>query len=172
MSKKARRPARAATRPARRTLKAVPKRPKAAKPTPPAGERRTRNPESLRLRAIQPSLTVNDLERSVRFYIEVLGFILADRWLDDRGSLRGVMLKAGACELGLAQDDWARGKDRKKGEGLRLWCQTAQDIDALAGRIKEAGGRLTEEPTTPSWGRRMLAIDDPDGFHITIVQQG
>ena len=50
----------------------------------------------------------------------------------DGGVLRGVMLKAGACDLGLSQDDWAKGRDRKKGEGMRIWCQTAQDIDALA----------------------------------------
>jgi uncharacterized glyoxalase superfamily protein PhnB len=134
-------------------------------------ERRRQDPATLRLRAFQPSLTVNDLARSVTFYTDVLGFIVSQRWKDDKGVLRGVMLKAGASELGLSQDDWAKGRDREKGLGVRLWCTTAQDVDALATRIRSAGGRLTEGPMTQSWGGRSLSIDDPDGFHWTIYAE-
>ena len=74
-------------------------------------DRRRKDPQSLRLRAIEPSLTVNDLERSVRFYTEALGFFVSERWTDN-GVLRGVMLKAGVCSLGLSQDDWSKGRDR------------------------------------------------------------
>jgi uncharacterized glyoxalase superfamily protein PhnB len=134
-------------------------------------ERRKRDPETLRLRAFEPSLTVNDVQRSLRFYTDVLGFIEGRRWNDDGGKLQGAMLKAGVCELGLSQDNWAKGRDRAKGEGFRLWCRTEQDIDALASRIKRAGHALTEEPKTQSWGARSLAVDDPDGFHITIYRE-
>lgn len=134
-------------------------------------EARRQEPQTLRLRAFQPSFTVGDLERSIRFYTAALGFIVGERWHRD-GVLRGVMLKAGACELALSQDDWAKGRDRKKGDGVRIWCQTTQDIDALAARIKAAGSSLTEEPTTQSWGGRSLSVDDPDGFHLTICRTG
>lgn len=133
-------------------------------------ERRTRQPESLRLRAFEPSFTVNDLDRSRRFYTEVLGFFEAQQWEDNAGVLRGVMLKAGACEFGLSQDDWAKGRDRLKGVGVRLWCRTEQDIDALAARIQAAGHSLTEGPTDQPWGVRSLSVDDPDGFHLTIYR--
>lgn len=133
-------------------------------------ERRRQRPETLRLRAFQPGFTVNDLEQSMRFYQDILGFIVAERW-SDAGVLRGVTLKAGLCQLGLSQDDWTKGRDRKKGEGVRIWCGTAQDIDALARRIKAAGGRLTEEPKDQPWGMRRLSIDDPDGYHLTIYQE-
>ena len=133
-------------------------------------ERRRQDPETLRLRALEPSFTVNDLDRSLRFYTEVLGFIVGERWTDG-GVLRGVMLKAGACGLRLSQDDWAKGRDRKKGEGMRIWCETAQDIDALAARIKAAGGRLTEEPKDQPWGARSLSVADPDGFPLTIYRE-
>lgn len=133
-------------------------------------ERRRREPETLRLRGIEPSLTVNDLKHSLRFYTDVLGFIVGERWTDG-GVLRGAMLKAGACGLGLSQDDWAKGRDRKKGDGMRIWLRTAQNIDALATRIKAAGGRLTQEPKDESWGGRSLSIADPDGFHLTIYAE-
>jgi uncharacterized glyoxalase superfamily protein PhnB len=143
-------------------------RPRAAAST---KERRRQQPQTLRLRAFQPSLTVSELDRSIRYYTDVLGFIVSQRWNDDKGVLRGVMLKAGACELGLSQDDWAKGRDRQKGVGVRLWTTTAQDVDALAGRIKSAGGQITEGPRDQSWGGRSLSVDDPDGFHWTIYSE-
>ncbi len=133
-------------------------------------ERRRRTPESLRLRAIEPSLTVDDLERSIRFYTDVLGFFVAERWTEG-AVLRGVMLKAGACQLALTQDDWSKGRHRQKGQGLRLWCKTAQDIDALARRIVAEGGRPTDGPTDQSWGARSLTVMDPDGFGLTFYHE-
>jgi catechol 2,3-dioxygenase-like lactoylglutathione lyase family enzyme len=127
-------------------------------------------PETLRLKSFTPSITVNDLSKSLAFYTDGLGFIVAERWAHG-DVLQGVMLKAGACELGLAQDDWKLGKDRKKGQGLRIWCDTAQDIDAIAARLKAAGFPLTEEPEDrPAWGVRSFSVDDPDGFHLTIAR--
>jgi catechol 2,3-dioxygenase-like lactoylglutathione lyase family enzyme len=133
-------------------------------------ERRRQDPQTLRLRTIEPGFTVNDLQRSLRFYTDVLGFVVGERFIDG-GVLRGVILKAGACGLGLSQDDWAKGRDRKKGEGMRIWCQTVQDIDALAARIKGAGGQLTEGPKDEPWGGRSLSVVDPDGFRISIYRE-
>ena len=140
-------------------------RKKAAAPSRP----QRRQPETLRLRSIMPSLTTNDLEASIEFYTDVLGFVIGERW-NDNGKLVGVGLKAGSCELGLSQDDWAKGRDRRKGEGIRIFCETVQDVDALAARIKAAGHRLTQEPMTQSWGVRSIGLDDPDGFHWTIYR--
>ena len=162
----------AKSRPARPAPKAARRRP-AAKParrTAPAKRTKARrSPETLRLRSFTPNITVNDLAQSMAFYSDVLGFMVSERWTDNAGGLRGVMLRAGACELGLSQDDWAKGRDRQKGEGMRLWCETAQDVDALAGRIKAAGHALTEEPKDGPWGRN-FSLDDPDGYHLTFGQ--
>ena len=69
----------------------------------------------------------------------------------------------------LGQDDFAKGRDRVKGTALRFYCQTNQDIDALAAAIRERGGKLTQEPTDQPWGRRDFAVVDPDGFNISIA---
>jgi catechol 2,3-dioxygenase-like lactoylglutathione lyase family enzyme len=132
-------------------------------------EKRRRDPETLRLRSIAPNMTVNDLERSKAFYTDVLGFIVKDRWTDDAGTLRGLTLQAGVCELNLSQDDWAKGRDRKKGVGVRIMGETAQDVDALAARVKAAGLTLAHEPRD-EWGVRAFSIDDPDGYHITLYR--
>jgi len=133
-------------------------------------DRRKSERETLRLRATNAMFTVTDLERSIRFYTEVLGFVVSDRYHGNDGALQGVMLKAGVCELGLSQDDWAKGKDRQRGVAVRIWCTTAQDIDALAQRIKGRNYPLTNEPADESFGGRSLSLDDPDGFHLSIYR--
>ena len=68
----------------------------------------------------------------------------------------------------VGQDDFAKGKDRQKGIGLRLYCVSDQDIAELAAAIKARGGTLEQEPTDQPWGARDLAVADPDGFKISI----
>jgi uncharacterized glyoxalase superfamily protein PhnB len=128
-----------------------------------------KKPETFRARELTPSLTVNDLQQSLAWYERVLGFTVEDRWETD-GVLRGVELKAGTARLMLNQDDWARGRERHKGEGVRLWFSTAQKLDDLAADITARGGRLDHEPRTMPWGDRTFAISDPDGYHLTIAQ--
>jgi catechol 2,3-dioxygenase-like lactoylglutathione lyase family enzyme len=131
-------------------------------------DRRKSERETLRLRSVSPIFTVTDLDRSVRFYTDVLGFIVGQRYTGSDGALQGVMLKAGVSELGLSQDDWKKGRDRQRGVAVSVWCTTVQDIDALAKRIKAGGHALTQEPKDESFGGRSLALDDPDGFHLSI----
>jgi catechol 2,3-dioxygenase-like lactoylglutathione lyase family enzyme len=125
-------------------------------------------PESLRLRAITPNFTVNDVEQSIAWYRDGLGFFVAERW-EEGGELKGVMLKAGACHLGLAQDDFGKGRDRPKGVGFRIWCETLQDVDAVAARLRAFGGRLLEEPGE-HWDTYSFTAEDPDGFKITVAR--
>lgn len=128
-----------------------------------------RQPETLRLRASNPGFTVADIKRSVAWYQTVLGCVVVDRWERD-GKLMGATLRAGVVDFYLGQDDWRKGRDRHKGEGFRLYCVTAQDVESLAVAIKARGGTLLHEPQTEPWGERDFALADPDGFKITISQ--
>jgi catechol 2,3-dioxygenase-like lactoylglutathione lyase family enzyme len=127
-----------------------------------------RHPESLRLRSIAPSFTVDDLQRSLAWYEQGLGFSLSERW-EEGGRLLGVMLRAGSCQLGLSQDDFSKGRDRVKGVGFRIWCDTAQDVDAIAARLQAFGGTFVEEPGD-HWDAYSFTAEDPDGFRITIAR--
>ena len=127
-----------------------------------------RQPETLRLRTITPGLTVNDLQRSLDFYVEGLGFTVKERW-EREGKLQGVMLVAGRCELGLGQDDWAKGRDRVKGVGFRIYAETTQDLDKIAERLR-AHGIAAGGPQDSPWGERVLNVADPDGFQITLTR--
>ena len=124
-------------------------------------------PESLRLRAITPGITVDDLDASLAWYRDVVGFTVKDLWkVEDE--VRGAELVAGDTTLLIGQDDWAKGRDRTKGVGFRLYLTTAQDVDELAAGIKERGGTLESEPADMPWGGRAFSLVDPSGFNLTI----
>ena len=123
--------------------------------------------EALKLNEASPGLTVNDLQKSLAWYRDVLGFGVEERW-EQEGKLMGVSLRAGGVTFMIGQDDWKKGRDRKKGEGFRLFCETSQDVDALAKKIEARGGTLDQKPTDQPWGYRDFAVSDPDGFKITI----
>jgi uncharacterized glyoxalase superfamily protein PhnB len=121
----------------------------------------------LQAKTLVPSVTANDMTKSVRFYTEGLGFAIQEEWKEE-GVLKGVMLEAGKIMLGVSQDDFSKGKDRVKGVGARLHIETDQDIEALARQVKEAGFTLDSEPGKLAWGPVGFSVTDPDGFKLTI----
>lgn len=130
-----------------------------------AGGTARAQPESLRARTLSASLTVKDLQTSLAWYRDVLGFTV-DREYERDGRLMAVAIKAGAVRILLGQDDGFKGMDRVKGEGFSLQLTTAQSVDALARRVTERGGTLASEPTDTPWGARVFRVQDPDGFRL------
>ena len=125
--------------------------------------------EALQISAIVPNFTVDDLQKSVTFY-EALGFAVDERW-EEGGVLLGVMLRAGQSQIGLSQDDWKKGRDRKKGIGVRLSFSTTQNVDEIAARAKAAGVQLKSEPHDTEWKSRAFEVTDPSGFLLTIYSE-
>ncbi len=156
--------------------KKTPKRKKAArKPAKPSARKSTRAAAAgarkgggVSLASVAPSLTVDDIRASLDWYTKVLGFTVAERWEVD-GVVQGAGLKAGNVRFYIGQDDWKKGRDRRKGEGLRLYCETSQDLDALARAIVARGGKLDHGPVDQPWGSRDFGLTDPNGFKITIA---
>jgi uncharacterized glyoxalase superfamily protein PhnB len=156
----------AARKPAKTVRAKKTSRPKAS----PAPMRPRAGYRPLALRSASPSFTVNDLDRSVSWYRDVLGFGVEETWKDDDGKVVGVSLKAGDVSFMVGQDDWKKGRDRKKGEGFRIYCETQKNVDDLAKQIETKGGRLDSGPTDQPWGVRDISLTDPDGFKITIAK--
>ncbi len=133
-------------------------------------ETKRAQPESFRGRELTASLTVKDLQKSLTWYRDVVGFTVNEMY-EREGKLMGVSLKAGDVRLLIGQDDGAKGWDRVKGEGFSLQITTAQNVDELAKRIKETGGTLDMEPTDMPWGARVFRLHDPDGFKVAISSE-
>jgi uncharacterized glyoxalase superfamily protein PhnB len=135
-----------------------------------AGADRRAHPESFRARALSASLTATDLQKSLAWYRDVMGFTV-DQQYEREGTLRAVALKAGSVRILLGQDDGAKGWDRAKGEGLSLMFTTAQNVDEVAERIRQRGGTLDSEPMDMPWGARVFRVRDPDGFRLAISSE-
>ena len=114
------------------------------------------------------SLTCNDIDASVRWYQQVLGFEVQPFERD--GKLVGAIISAGDIRIVLNQEDGKLGWDRKKGQGfyLQINVASAADVDAAAARIKAAGGKLISEPADRPWGARMFQFNDLDGFKLGV----
>jgi len=131
------------------------------------GRAATADAESFSASALSLSLTVKDLQKSLSWYRDVVGFAV-DRMVERDGKLRGVALKSGPVRILINQDDGAKGWERIKGEGFSVQLTTEQSIDAVAGRIKARGGKLETEPTDMPWGARVFRLRDPDGYKLSI----
>lgn len=119
---------------------------------------------------LMASLTVADLEKSLAWYRDVVGFTI-DREHVREGKRMAVSLKAGDVRILIGQDNGAKGTDRVKGEGFSLMVTTSRNIDELAARIREAGGIMETEPKDTPWGGRAFRLQDPDGFKIAISSE-
>lgn len=123
--------------------------------------------QTLQGQALSASLTVKDLEKSLAWYRDVVGFTV-DQKYEREGRLMAVSLKAGDVRILINQDDGAKGWDRVKGEGFSLQITTGQNVDDIANGIKERGGKLESEPTDMRWGARVFRLHDLDGFKLVI----
>jgi uncharacterized glyoxalase superfamily protein PhnB len=135
-----------------------------------AGSRLDSDEMNLSGSALSASLTVNDINTSLAWYRDVLGFSV-DQKFEREGKLMAVSLKAGEARILITQDDFSRGRDREKGLGFSMMITTSQNIDGLAEGIKSRGGALDSEPFDSPWGQRAFRLHDPDGFRFAISSE-
>ena len=110
----------------------------------------------------RPVLHVTDVEASLRFYVNRLGFASPWRYEED-GRACVAQVERQGCALILA-NNWPE----KIGKGLMFislnGTREAQisALDALRAELKARGVSVKEG----SWGYRLLVIDDPDGNQL------
>jgi uncharacterized glyoxalase superfamily protein PhnB len=109
-----------------------------------------------------PALAVHDIEKSSRWYQDVLGFthvftmpgLVHLRWT----KYADLLLRASPPIL------------ETKGIGITLnYAVTDGTLDALAARAKKAGAIFIQEPGDRPWNARDFTIADPDGFALTFT---
>ena len=109
-------------------------------------------------------LAVQNLERSTRFYIEILGFQLDP--VDAKGwsflSLDSFKLMLGECA-----DEVAAGETGNHSWFVRL---TIEGLDEYHREISSRGAEVIAEPADKRWGLREFVIRTPDGHRIMFAE--
>jgi catechol 2,3-dioxygenase-like lactoylglutathione lyase family enzyme len=113
----------------------------------------------------RPVLHVKDVEASLRFYVNRLGFTSPWRYEED-GRAHVAQVERQGCALILA-DTWPE----KIGKGLMFISLNVElatpeaeiaALDVLRAELEARGVAVNEG----SWGYRLLVVDDPDGNQL------
>lgn len=105
----------------------------------------------------------SDLERSERFYRDVVGLHVYREY--GSGDERGVVFFLGGGFLELSGAARSVGDDRR----MALWLQVP-DIAEAEAELRAKGVVIEEPPERKPWGLWEMAIRDPDGLRLVIVE--
>jgi lactoylglutathione lyase len=113
---------------------------------------------------------VQDLERTVRFYTEVLGLEEVRRHESPRGS-RLVFLKAPQSEETVEICQFDASGPVTVGPDLTHLAFEVPDLAAFAAHAAAKGYPLSDGPTTSSTGTTFAFIDAPEGYEIELIER-
>ena len=114
------------------------------------------------VKQVVPFFMVTDMDRSLRYYTEGLGFTLEHKWTPD-GKIRWCWLELGGAALMLQVYLKSGVPTEKLGQGVSLWFQ-CEDAIALYHALKSRGIAAAE----PFVGNSMwdVMLTDPDGYSL------
>ena len=108
----------------------------------------------------RPVLFVADVNRAIRFYVDVLGFW--KKWHEGEGAGTVCQVNRGDCEIILCEHATRRDK-------ARLFIEL--NVDELTELRRELLERAVPSKET-WWGYDSIQIDDPDGNELLFPTEG
>jgi catechol 2,3-dioxygenase-like lactoylglutathione lyase family enzyme len=122
------------------------------------------------VRELRLAVTVEDYERALAFYRDVLGLPVVQAWDTSTGS--GAILDAGRATLELLSVAQAELVDRiEVGERvagpIRLALEV-EDSEQTAGELVAGGAELLAQPVVTPWSHRNVRLRGPDGMQLTL----
>lgn len=119
---------------------------------------------------IMPILAVSDLEKSLSFYTEKLGFEKMISFPGPDGSLVFAFVGLGpAVNIGLQLSPTPEGT-RGDGAVFMIYLPDGQEIDPYYEQVKAKGVAIETEIADQYWGDRTFSVKDPDGFYLTLAK--
>jgi lactoylglutathione lyase len=113
---------------------------------------------------------VNDLERTVKFYRDVLGLEAIKRHKSPRGS-ELVFLKTPGSEELLEITYFPGSGPVQVQPDLTHLAFEVDDLAAFEKHLAQHGVKYSDGPTTSSSGTTFAFIDAPEGYEIELIQK-
>ncbi|CAG1011534.1 lactoylglutathione lyase [Burkholderiales bacterium] len=126
------------------------------------------------MRLLHTMLRVGDLERSLKFYTEVLGMRLLRRQDYSEGRFTLAFVGYGE-ERDTAVLELTHNWDTHHyeiGNGFGHLAIAVPDARAACDRVRSQGGKVTREAGPMKHGSTILAfVEDPDGYKIEFIER-
>ena len=125
------------------------------------------------MKYLHTMIRVVDLEKSIRFYTEGLGFTLVSRNDYPDGKFTLAFLRSGNSDnepmIELTYN-WETSK-YERGNAYGHVAYSVDSIDKVRERLRKHGYDLSWGPgSTPNGRRTMAFVDDPDGYEIELLE--
>jgi lactoylglutathione lyase len=125
------------------------------------------------MRILHTMLRVGNLERSVKFYTEVLGMKLLRT--TDRPEQKYSLAFVGYDDerhVAVLELTYNYGVDRYElGSAFGHVAIGVPDVRAACERVRAGGGKVTREPGPVKGGTTVIAfVEDPDGYKIEFIE--
>jgi lactoylglutathione lyase len=124
------------------------------------------------MRILHTMLRVGDLDRSIRFYTEVLGMQLLRRKDYPAGEFTLAFIGYGDEAENTVLEltyNWDTSK-YELGDGFGHVAIEVDDVYRAAEAIRERGGKIIREPGPMNAGTTVIAfVEDPDGYQIELL---
>ncbi len=114
---------------------------------------------------------VNDLERTVKFYRDVLGLDEIKRSKSPRGSeLVFLGIPGDGAQIEICH--FPASEPVKVQPDLTHLAYEVDSLDEFAKHLAHLGIKFSDGPTTSSSGTTFAFIDAPEGYEIELIQKG
>jgi len=113
---------------------------------------------------------VNDLERTVKFYREILGLQEVRRHKSPRGSELVFLQTAGSEELIELCSYPVAGSVQVQPDLTHLAFEV-ESLEEFAKHLARHGLKYSDGPTTSSSGTTFAFVDAPEGYEIELIQK-
>jgi len=120
----------------------------------------------MKIKSLTPQLRTTDLEGSIRFYTETLGFDLAFRYQD---FYAGICAGSYAFHLKLVDEPDPGIAFVRAGEHVDLYVEV-DDVSAAAEELRRKGVRLLRAPYETPYGTREISLEDDQGHSLYLYE--
>jgi lactoylglutathione lyase len=126
------------------------------------------------MRILHTMLRVGDLERSLRFYTEVLGMKLLRRNDYPEGKFTLAFVGYGAeSDTAVLELTYNWGVEKYElGTGYGHVAVAVDDARKACEEVRKRGGKVTREAGPMKHGTTVIAfVEDPDGYKIELIER-
>jgi len=113
---------------------------------------------------------VNDLERTVKFYCEILGLAEVRRHKSPRGS-ELVFLKSAGSQEEIEICHFPGSESVRVQPDLTHLAFEVESLEKFAAHLAAHGLKYSDGPVTSSSGTTFAFVDAPEGYEIELIQK-